>query len=153
MIIAGALPGWRRWYHFGATGFMCLLFLGFVIISGGIATAARSGAYSHPGAPLVIGGLFAAGAIVLIAVQVRGLSSIVREFRYDGATLRFSTLTDSQPQVRQVSEIRQVREMTGGRGPGMGYWLEFQDGRRVVLDDCLTNVQALVYRLQLHVAV
>jgi hypothetical protein len=149
-MIAGEMPRWHQRVHFFSCGLMCLLFAALGILGGGVFIAGLFGLGGNATPPTLIpvGVLVAAFALAAIVGQVRGLGRLVREYCYDGGVLQFRTLRSPQEEVRQLSEIVEVRECSA-RGPSPFYCLGFRDGKKVYLEYGLSNVAALVAALRL----
>ena len=147
-MVSGALPRFRRWGHFFACGFMCLLFAGPCALAGAVFISVFVGSASNPGARLAFSLPFAVSAVWTIVSMVRGLGTQVREFRYDGRRLRFRTLTRSTEETRDTHEIVEILRFEG-RGGSCGYCLRFRDGQEIYFD---YSVEAAVMADQLSVA-
>ena len=133
------MPNGQRYYHRVATGFMCLLFAGFGVLT--VYPLLRPAA-SQPGKWLWIASLvYAAIAGMGIVLQFWFQTSIIGEFHLDEHTFRFRPLGRSTMQTRTLSEIANVREWRG-RGQSLGYALVFRDGSKAYLQYCVSNSTA-----------
>ncbi|HLJ51288.1 MAG TPA: hypothetical protein VKU01_35005 [Bryobacteraceae bacterium] len=143
-VICGAMPKGTRWYHTSAFGFMCLMFL----VMGGIGVRVL---FAAANGPMTV----AAGMCMTIsaglALQIRELRRLVREYRYDGLQLRCRTLGSQTEQGWRLSEFKGLREFKG-RSSGLGYRVELRDGRVVYLYSTVSNLSALVMALRADLA-
>ena len=139
-LISGVMPKWQQVTHRFTIGAMCAFFLGFFLYNNHFLDQLR-----NPQAQK--GALFMTVWIVAVAA-IGGISTwwlwrrLVVEFTYDGRALRFRTLGRPQMELRDVSEIVQMKDWRG-RGGSMGYKIKFRDGAKIYLQFGTPNVTAL----------
>jgi hypothetical protein len=126
---------------------MCLLFLGVGIFNGRFVLPGPG----RPPGMRVASGAFIVFAIAAITGSVRFRRRMIREFRYDGATLRFHTLGIEEEQIQALAQISEVREWQGRGGP-IGYELIFRDAPKAYLEYSVSNANALAEELRRAVA-
>jgi hypothetical protein len=71
---------------------------------------------------------------------------IVREFTYSGSALHLRTLGIHGMQTYALSQLAEIREWRGRRGP-VGYRLVFQNGWNAYVEQTVENAAALLERL------
>ena len=72
---------------------------------------------------------------------------LIKEFNYDGRTLTFNTLANSDMQVQHISDIEEVGEWRGRGGP-LGYCIKCRDGAKIFLQNGVSNAAALAEGLR-----
>lgn len=138
------MPRRRRWFHVCVAGFIFLVFAAAAAVNGALLMPSHQPPVSP--AMRVVALLFILLAIGVIAMQVWFRRRIIREFQYDGTTLRYRTLSLTELHSRFPSQLTAIREWTG-RGGLMGYQLIFRDAPKAYLEDDTPNASALIDRL------
>lgn len=145
MTISGAMPRLQRYMHtfgfsFVGTGFagMGLTSLKMLFHSVG---ASGSRAEFLSALAMTLFPCIAVGSIVWLWRR------IAKDFLYDGATLRYSTLGNSVPQTRHILEIAKV-SVWRGRGGAQGYRLRFRDGQKLYLQFTIPNAREAVEQMR-----
>jgi hypothetical protein len=141
MMIAGTMPKWQQYSHrspvvivilFGA-----LMWWGFHSVP----SHQQQGRNVWPITLMIVLGLG------LIESGFWFWKRLIKEFNYDGRTLTFNTLANSEMQVRHISEIEEVGEWRGRGGP-LGYCIKFRDGGKLYLQNGVSNAAALAEHLR-----
>lgn len=143
-MLSGVMPKSRQYFHAGICALVCLVFGGLAVFhlqlifptSGARPTASATG--------LSVG--FVALALAAIIMQVWFRRRIVREFNYSGSALHLRTLGIHGIQTYALSQLADIREWRGRRGP-LGYRLVFQDGWNAYIELKVEHAEALVERL------
>ena len=141
MMIAGAMPKWQQYSHRSPVVFVILF---GALIWWGFRSAPSPHAQGSP--------VWAIGSLLVLGLALLGSGfwfwkSLIKEFNYDGRTLTFNTLANSETQARDGSDIEEVSEWTGRGGP-LGYCIRFRDGAKLYLQNGVSNAAALAERLR-----
>jgi hypothetical protein len=148
-MISGTMPKWQQIGHGFGFWTMCVLFTALGLFN--IRLLLHAWESGSPRSVLLFTFLFIAFACVAIGGQVSFRRRIVKEFTYDGYTLRFSTLGTAMQQTRAVSEIATLREWKGRGGP-LGFRIAFRDGKKIYLQYGIPNAAAAVAQILNQVA-
>ena len=143
-MISGAMPKRKLLFHAGSAILITLIFVSAGLVNAQFLLPKQASRVS-PGFQLVAF-LFILLAVAILAIQNWFRRRIIREFTYDGATLRFSTLASSATQARLPSQLIEIRDWMG-RGGVMGYQLFFRDAPKAFLEDDTSNSTALIDQL------
>lgn len=140
-MIAGTMPKWQQYGH--RSPVLIVILLGALFWRGFHSTPSHQpqGGNIWTFTWLVILGLG------LIGGSIRFWKSLIKEFTYGGRTLTFTTLANSETQLRDVSAIEEVGEWTG-RGGALGYRIKFRDGAKLYLQNGVSNAAELAERLR-----
>jgi hypothetical protein len=142
-MISGVMPRKKQILHTCVAAFIFLVFAGAGVVNAQFLLPSHG---SDDPVWRVIAFLFILLAIGIIAGQVWFRRRIIREFTYDGATLRYKTLASSEPHTRMASQLVMIRAWAG-RGGVMGYRLIFHDAPKAYLEDDTPNAELLVEHL------
>ena len=138
------MPKRKLLFHAGSAILMTLIF-----VSAGLVNAQfllpKQAARVSPDFQ-VVAFLFILLAVAILAIQNWFRRRIIREFTYDGVTLRFSTLGGSATNERLPSQLIEIRDWLG-RGGVMGYQLFFRDAPKAFLEDDTSNSSTLIQQL------
>ena len=140
-MIAGTMPKWQQYTHRSP-----------VVIVIPLVALIWWGFHSAPSHQPQGGNVWVITWMIVVGLGFIGggfwfWKRLIKEFNYDGRTLTFNTLASSETQVRDVSDIEQVREWTG-RGGLLGYRIKFRDGAKFYLHNGVSNAAALAERLR-----
>jgi hypothetical protein len=139
------MPKWQIYLHKSAGVFMFLVFGGMGFMNVRLMIA---GVHAGPNrAILLFSVLFIFFVVAATVSQVWFHRRIITEFRYDGSTLQFRTISLQEPQFRPVADIASIREWKGKGGP-LGYRLQFQDRQKLYLEFSVSNSIVLANRLR-----
>jgi hypothetical protein len=138
-MLSGVLPKSRQLFHAAMCAFICLAFGGLAVFHFQLIFQPNSSA-----AGLSIA--FIALALAAIVMQLWFRRRIVREFTYTGSALHIHTLGIHAMQTYSLSQLKDIREWRGRRGP-VGYRLIFTDGWNAYIESTVENSNALLDRL------
>ena len=138
-MISGAMPRWQQYCHRSPVV--------VVIVLGTLIWWEIHSAPSHPPQ----GNLWAIAVIIVVGLILIGngfrfWGRLIKEFHYFGRTLTFNTLASPETQVRDISEIEEVKEWAG-EGP-LGYRIGFRGGAKFYLPSGVSSAAALAERLR-----
>ena len=146
---SGEMSHGRQVYHACMTAFMCLMFLALALLAGRFLVPIHDfPASSVLVAAAILFEIFVAGGIYL---QIRNYCRIIRQFSYDGRSLKYGTLGSSQEQLRDVKQIIDVRQGRMG-APSIGFSVVFSDNKKVYLDYSMPHAREAAERLRLDLA-
>ena len=143
-MLSGVLPKSRRLFHAAICAFVCLAFGGLAIFHFELIFPATGARPSSSATGLSIA--FIALAIGAIAMQLWFRRRIVREFTYTGSALHIRTLGIHAMQTYSLSQVIDIREWRGRRGP-VGYRVKFNNGWTAYIERTVENSEALLERL------
>src|ERR1039457_5021467 len=113
-MIAGTMPKWQQYSHRSP---VVIVFLFGALIWWGF--------HSVPSHQPQGRNVWAIALMIVLGLGLIGSGfsfwkRLIKEFNYDGRTLTFNTLVNSDMQVRHISDIEEVGEWRG-RGGSLGY--------------------------------
>ena len=143
-MISGVMPKRKQIFHICVATFIVIVFTGAALVNAEFLLPS----HRPPVETLwrVIAFLFILLAIAIISMQVWFRRRIIREFRYDGATLHYQTLSRFAEHSRFPAQLVAIRDWAG-RGGVMGYQLIFRDLPKAYLEDDTPNATVLIERL------
>lgn len=148
-MLSGVLPKSRQWFHAAVYAFICLAFGGLAVFHFQLIFPATGARPNSSATALSIG--FIALAIAAIITQLWFRRRIVREFTYTNSALHIRTLGIHEMQTYSLSQVKDIRDWRGRRGP-LGYRLVFDHGRRAYFELSIENSRTLAERLQADLA-
>jgi len=143
-MLSGALPKSRQLFHAAICAFVCLAFGGLAVFHFELIFPSTG---PRPNSSAIgLSAAFIALAIGAIAMQLWFRRRIVREFTYTGSALHIRTLGIHTMQTYSLSQVKDIREWRGRRGP-VGYRVTFNDGWNAYIERTVENSDALLDRL------
>jgi hypothetical protein len=143
-MLSGVMPKSRQYFHAGICVLVCLVFGGLAVFHIQLLFPPGGGRPNTSATGLSVG--FIALALGVIIMQLWFRRRIVREFTYSGSALHIRTLGIHGMQTYSLSQLADIRDWRGRRGP-LGYRLVFQDGWNAYVELKVENAEALVERL------
>jgi hypothetical protein len=143
-MLSGVMPKSRQYFHAGICALICLVFGGLAVFHIQLIFPSTGPRPNASAAALSVG--FIALALGAIVMQLWFRRRIVREFNYSGSALHIRTLGIYGMQTYALSQLADIREWRGRRGP-VGYRLVFQDGWNAYVEQTIENAAALLERL------
>ena len=144
MLISGAMPKWRRYFHTFSCGFMCLLFAAIGVMNGRFALPPATGRANR--ALIFFSLIFIVFAGIAIGAMLQYRRQLIDEFSFDGRALSFRTIGIPEMETRDISEITQLREWRG-KGTPLGYILTLRGGRKLYLEYSVSMATALAAQI------
>ncbi len=128
---------------------MCLVFTAFALVN------ARTLVEDLGPGGIRLRAVFAGVFMVFLAwgvwMMLRYQRRIVSEFIYDGVTFEFRTIGRRATQIKQVEQIKSVRDWRG-RGGVLGARIDFEKGGKVYLGYFVRNGGVAGERMRLDIA-
>lgn len=143
-MLSGVMPKSRQYFHAGICALVCLVFGGLAVFHIQLIFPPAGARPSSSATALSVG--FIALALGAIVMQLWFRRRIVREFTYTGSALHLRTLGIHGMQTYSLSQLADIREWRGRRGP-VGFRLVFQDGWNAYIELTVENAEAVVERL------
>jgi len=140
-MIAGTMPKWQQYGHRAP---LVIVALFGALMWWGFHTAPSHQSQGRNGFATIC--LIVLG-LSLIAGVLWFWKRLIKEFNYGGRTFTFNTLASPEMQVRDLSAIEEVGELTGRGGP-LGFCIKFRDGAKLYLHHGVSNAAALAERIR-----